>query len=513
MWKKVVAPVLLVVVLWITLSSTTTFYINWLYESHTQVLQENLSSIQIIGAAQATLWRLQTTVMRAIERPKKNTLAEIPILEKVFEEHLAEAEETAFTVKEQDLIGTIRRKFLAYQKYIQHLLETKPPVGAEDAGEVEKTMLLAQEVAEPCKEFLELNEQLIREKTAQSSRLSASFIVIRWIALVAGPAIGILFGVWMARGLHRSLTKISVTLRGATNELEEEVGHVDVIPASNLPDLQQHVDVIAASVKQVIEQLHVTRQEALRAERLAAVGQLAAGVAHELRNPLTSVKLLIQTTAQRFPSRPLDERQIMVIREEISRMERTIQGLLEFARPAPLHRLRHDLRDTVSRAVHLVEGRARQQHVIIREDLPGGPVWIDGDPELLHQVFVNLLLNGIDSMDDEGELRVVLRIPRGSPRLCRLDFYDSGAGIPEALLERIFEPFVTTKERGTGLGLPISRRIVQEHRGQLVAANQDGRGAVFTVMLPLCPPESEAAPAANTADAPPNRGRKAEGRP
>jgi two-component system, NtrC family, sensor histidine kinase HydH len=110
---------------------------------------------------------------------------------------------------------------------------------------------------------------------------------------------------------------------------------------------------------------------------------------------------------------------------------------------------------------------------------------VEGDPEQLHQVFVNLLINGIDVAGDGGELHVSVEVGPPSPQTCRVIVRDSGSGIPSAVLERIFEPFVTTKERGTGLGLAISRRIVQEHGGTLTAANPSRGGAVFTVELPL----------------------------
>jgi signal transduction histidine kinase len=234
----------------------------------------------------------------------------------------------------------------------------------------------------------------------------------------------------------------------------------------------------------VLDQLQQTRQQLIRSEQLAAVGQLAAGVAHELRNPLTSVKLLIQMAARRGPKTGLTEKQLWVIQEEIARMENTIQGLLDFARPPVLDRIRHDLRETVQRAVSLVEGRAKQQKVTVRPQLPEAAVMVDGDPAQIHQVFVNLLLNGIDSAGRGGLLHVIVSESGVAGGGCRIAFRDSGRGIPEEALQELFEPFVTTKEQGMGLGLAISRRIVEEHGGTIIAANHAEGGAEFTVTLP-----------------------------
>jgi two-component system sensor histidine kinase HydH len=503
MWKKIVAPILLVVLLWITVSVATTFYINWLYESHTRVLEENLSSIQVVGAMQASLWQLQAAVMKAAERPQSNNQPEVAELEAVFQQHLAEAEKTAFTANERDLIKTIRREFAAYREHIQNLLQ-HAPISGDDTKDVEHTLLLAQAVAEPCKLLLKYNEQLIADATAYSNRLGASFTMVRLAFLIGGPAIGIFFGVLVARGLHRSIAQISVTLGSATDVLAHEVGRVKIIASNDLSKLQEQVQVVYARIKQLVEQLQETRREAVRAERLAAVGQLAAGLAHELRNPLTSMKLLIQNATQRYKECPLTEKQLQVIQEEIGRMEHTIQGLLDFSRTAHLNRVRHDLRETVRRAVNLVDGRAKQYGVAIREAFPQQPVIVDGDPEQLHQVFVNLLINGVDAMADGGTMHISIQESQKNPGMCSICFSDSGSGIPQKVLDRIFEPFVTTKEHGTGLGLAISRSIIKEHNGDLIAANQRGGGSVFTVDLPLCAQDigATAPPGKNNASAP-----------
>ena len=215
------------------------------------------------------------------------------------------------------------------------------------------------------------------------------------------------------------------------------------------------------------------------------MGELVAGVAHELRNPLTSVKLLIQSAAQRHPERALTDRQYQVIQEEITRMERTIQGLLDFARPPRLHRLRHDLRDTLGRALNLMDGRAKHAGVALSTELPGQPVMVDADPEQLHQVFINLLLNAIESMTQGGSLSVAMQPSNPAGGECRVLFCDSGPGIPPSVVGKIFEPFVTSKERGTGLGLAVSRRIIDEHGGRLTGANRPDAGAVFIVELPV----------------------------
>ena len=251
---------------------------------------------------------------------------------------------------------------------------------------------------------------------------------------------------------------------------------------------------------EVMEELQQTRRQAMSAERLAAVGELAAGVAHELRNPLTSVKLLIQTAVQRRPQTALSGKQLQVVEQEIARMENTIQGLLDFARPPHLHRVRHDVRTTIRRAINLIEGRAHHQNVAVVEHLPDTAVVVDGDPEQIHQILVNLLLNGTEAMPQGGSLTVSLQPSDKCGRVCRISVSDTGSGVARSVLDRIFEPFVTSKEHGTGLGLAISHRIAQEHGGGLLVANRAEGGATFTLELPL---STSAAQSADPPDGPP----------
>jgi len=304
--------------------------------------------------------------------------------------------------------------------------------------------------------------------------------------------LGLLIGLWLgyrvASRLRRRLTAIHVTLEGATGELGQVVVEPSK-PEGNLDAIDRQVREVAGRLQRALSDVEGARREATRNERLAAVGQLAAGIAHELRNPLTAVKLLVQTAAHKAAKDGWSEEPLAVVQDEIARMENTIQSLLDFARPSVSQRRGCDLRETLRRAVNLVQGRADQERIRIEVSDAREPLWVLCDPEQLHQVFVNLLLNGVDAMPHGGTLHVQLsRLPSGSSEAsqCEVAVIDQGAGIPPRLLDHIFEPFVTTKARGTGLGLAISRRMVEEHGGCLTATNGPEQGAVFRVRLPCC---------------------------
>jgi signal transduction histidine kinase len=314
---------------------------------------------------------------------------------------------------------------------------------------------------------------------------------IRQILNLLGPAVGVWLGYRAASRLRSQIARITVKL-GETDLGRVEVAQEaeDTDPA-DLESLDQQVGRVQLRLMEVVTELQSAQQEVLRSERLAAVGQLAAGVAHELRNPLTSVKLLVQTAQEAAkgkgggPATVFDPQTFEVLTSEIDRMERTIQSLLDFARPTQPRRTRHDLREPLRRVLNLISARASQQRVAI--DCRGGeaPLWVVGDTEQLVQVFLNLTLNGIDAMPEGG--RLGLELTRGlaeGSRWVGLRVNDQGPGLSAEVLGRLFEPFVTTKERGTGLGLAVSRRIVLEHSGELLVRNLPAGGAEFELRLP-----------------------------
>jgi signal transduction histidine kinase len=470
--------VALLVLLWVATGLTSTYLIHKLYQSQTVPFAENVTTVVAVARMQAAIWQL-VLASSANHPASPATIAE---WEATFEEHLAEAEATCSVPEEKTLAAEIRKEYAEYRRAARLRSQSSsasPPT-------VEEAVRLARATFEPCAKLADVNERQLTESATWSARLNKYIFSMRAVFFVLGPLVGVISGYLVARGVHRSISQISVTLRDAASNLKHEVGWVELGASGDLPELHQQIVTISARIKLVMDELHQAREGVLQTTRLAAVGELAAGLAHELRNPLTSVKLLIQTAGQ-SGSRALTEQQYYVVQDEIVRMESIIQGLLDFARPPTPNRTRHDLRDTLSRALNLVSGRARQQRIMLSWEFPGEPVIVDADAEQLHQVFVNVLLNGIEAIGQKGTLQVLAQREGKRGETCRILFSDSGPGISEQILPRLFEPFATTKEHGTGLGLPISRRIVEEHGGTMLAANRKEGGATITVQLPACP--------------------------
>jgi two-component system, NtrC family, sensor histidine kinase HydH len=227
-------------------------------------------------------------------------------------------------------------------------------------------------------------------------------------------------------------------------------------------------------------------------DRLAALGEMAAGLAHEIRNPLGAIKgaaqLLVSADGKPVPEQRPDEF-LHIIVEEVNRLNRVVTQFLDYARPYKGDASEVSINDVVRRTVTLLEGEGKAGHVRFDVRLDESVPPIRGDAEQLRQVFLNLGLNALQAMPQGGKLTIgtQVRSPQrlGTGAFVEVRFQDSGVGIAREHLKNLFIPFFTTKEKGTGLGLPISQRIVTQHGGVIEVRSEPGRGTTFFVFLPV----------------------------
>jgi signal transduction histidine kinase len=222
----------------------------------------------------------------------------------------------------------------------------------------------------------------------------------------------------------------------------------------------------------------------LRADRLATIGELAAGAAHEIRNPLTSIKSSLQYLQSRC--REENERKLLgVALQETDRIDEILAALLSFSRPSEIHKEPCDLTALLEETVALVSIQARAKGVEVRTSVPPGPVLVNADRSQLKQVFINVFLNAIQAMDGGGALGVDEMVLEKGMTLVRVA--DTGPGISEEALEKVFDPFFTTKKGGTGLGLSICYTIVKAHGGEIELRSRLEEGTTVLITLPSNP--------------------------
>jgi two-component system sensor histidine kinase HydH len=298
---------------------------------------------------------------------------------------------------------------------------------------------------------------------------------------LAGVLAGLLSGYATARALTRRVAKLFVRVQAVQAHLNQDVGAMTVEAPQSIGDLDAQLEVVIGRVKEVCLRLQEQERALLRAEQLAAVGQLAAGVAHEVRNPLTGVKLLIQAAVRPVNPATLSLDRLNLLLQEIDRIERTVQGLVDSARTPPPDCHPQDFLELVTEASAIAQSRAETREVAIRviSSDNSHPVCVDRDQML--SLLTNLLFNAIDASPCDSDVEV--RIANGSDGTLTVEVTDSGPGIDPALESRLFIPFATTKPKGTGLGLSIARRVALEHGGTLTARNRPGGGACFSLVL------------------------------
>ncbi len=233
-------------------------------------------------------------------------------------------------------------------------------------------------------------------------------------------------------------------------------------------------------LSQVIE----LEEELRRSERLAALGKMAAGVAHELRNPLSSIKGLALLLKSKFSESSNDRDTADIMVAEVERLNRSIGELLDYARPGQLRKEMVDLNAIIGKAISLIHIDAEEIGVKIDANLEDDVFQVLADQDKLNQVFLNLFLNSIQAMEEGGILRIITYSSNGEV-ICRVE--DSGCGLDEKSLSKVFDPYFTTKPDGTGLGLAMSAKIVEEHGGTVEFESEKGTGTTVTVRLPVSP--------------------------
>jgi len=244
----------------------------------------------------------------------------------------------------------------------------------------------------------------------------------------------------------------------------------------------------AETIKRQIEELERAQQAAVQQEKLAALGRLAAGLAHEIRNPLGVIRASASLVREGFQPGEDAYRACQFICEETDRLNGLVHSLLSLSRPAPLRAEPVDLTTVIGRGLQLADNALAHRGIEARQAIadPLPRVW--GDPDLLTQALLNLLLNAAESLEGRGG-RVLVRLVCEGDEV-HLDVADDGPGIPAEDEKKVFEPFFTTKPKGSGLGLPIAQRIAEVHGGRIdflpaLGSGRHGSGACFRLSLPL----------------------------
>jgi len=276
-------------------------------------------------------------------------------------------------------------------------------------------------------------------------------------------------------------------------ELQEKIAQVsdgDLNAAVSFAGRNDEIGDLGRNFNQMVRQLNESRTEIerlhrtqmSRAEHLATLGELATGLAHEIRNPLAGIAGVIEIIGRDLPSTSPARAVVKDVRQEIARINHIVTDLLQTARPHPPKVRKSDLNTTVEHAVMLGRQQAIAKSIEISLQKDPSLPEVEHDSDQIHQVLLNLLLNALQAIDVNGKIRVSVK-PQGTTAV--VEVADNGRGIAPNHLPNIFRPFYTTKGDGTGLGLSLARRIVEDHHGRIDVTSAVGQGTTFAVVLPL----------------------------
>jgi len=245
---------------------------------------------------------------------------------------------------------------------------------------------------------------------------------------------------------------------------------------------REELQATTEQLSKVYRELQDSFEQLKRADRLSAIGELSASLAHEIRNPLGSLEGAAQILRQPQTTEEMHDEFLGVIEKESRRLSRLLTNLLDFARPRPPEFQAVDVGPVVDSVVALLSHTAQQSGIQFRKHVPPGLPTVESDSEQLKQVLLNLTINAIQAMPNGGDIEILAAEKNAGIVIA---VTDQGHGIPDENVEKVFDPFFTTKDGGTGLGLSVAHQIIAQHGGVITAERNADRGMTFSVMIPF----------------------------
>jgi len=260
---------------------------------------------------------------------------------------------------------------------------------------------------------------------------------------------------------------------------------IPVISSDEIGDLTRSFNEMAEELLLARRQTEEANRKLVQAEKLASIGRLSATIAHEIRNPLTSVKLNIQKLAESDRLDEVEKEHLSISQEGIEQIEKFIKELLIFTRSSVLQRDYFSMEEILEESIKILKPSFQAKKIILKTDYESGAPLAYVDADKLRQVFLNVLRNAYEAVDEGGRIEISLRVNRTGDKPCyEIRISDNGCGIPEKDWENIFEPFFTTKSSGAGLGLANARRILDQHGGSIRVVKKEGQGSCFLITIP-----------------------------
>jgi signal transduction histidine kinase len=380
------------------------------------------------------------------------------------------------TVVGVEELEQMHARLTAYEEPLEELLATAAE-GGEGHGARSMTELEARLRTHGAQIMADAAEMIDRERLAMHQLLHMSLVIsVAFLVLMTFVLVLVV----------RQITGLVVQPLGRFTHYAARVGAGDYSPITPARKYRDEFCDLAVAFNQMLCEIKVRQNQLSQSAKMAAVGSLTSGIAHELNNPLNNIALTVETLIEDFEELSAEEKLHMLNQAygQVERASFTVRDLLDFTREEVPVLVSVSVNEIVESTLKLVANEISLSQVELELRLEDDLPEVTGNPGNLQQVFLNLMINGIHAMPDGGRLVIATRRDDG---WVRVDVEDTGQGIPPDNLGRIFEPFFTTKEvgKGTGLGLFVSHGIVAKHQGRLTVDSEVGRGTTFSVFLPI----------------------------
>jgi signal transduction histidine kinase len=485
MWQKISLRVriyfLLIALVIITMAggAVTVWYTYQIDHLLTSVTETDLAAFQTAEALEIALVNQKGFLSYYFIEGDPEWLRQLGEFRQIFKERLNDAMQIAVSEREREALLRIKGEYTRY-------IEVKDRVigfyrdGRRKAGTVLHSQArdLFFNVLELCEKYKDIHtERIVMARSAsqgQAERLRIIAATAVFISFILGLLMAFVLGYQILSPVRRLTAEAG--RKGNTKAKGDEV-----------KALSRSVRGLIQDVDQTQSELEKSRESLLQAEKMALVGKLAAGMAHSIRNPFTSVKMRLFSLSRSLKFADAQKEDFDVISEEIRRIDTIVQNFLEFSRPPKLAIQSISPSIVVDQAIQLLKYRLKSYDVGVTIEREQNLPEIDADPEQLKEVLVNLVVNACEAMEKGGSIVIheqEVNSPAGG-RLAVVRVVDNGPGIPESIRPKVLQPFFTTKEEGTGLGLSIVARIVEEHHGSIEIESNENAGATFIISLPI----------------------------
>ena len=443
------------------------------------VIRTDLATFRAAKGLETALLNQRGYVSYYLHEDNPDWLTELGKCRQEFNQRLEETREIDQTNVHRDLLDQIESEYKKYVADKDHVIGLYKAGKREEGARLhQKVRLHFFEILRLCEEHIRLHTEKLNLKMSQNHARAAELRLFAVIGISLALAFGILLFLLLVRQILEPIRRLA---------LEADRSGDSDSSGNEVSTLKDRVRDLIEDADQTHTELERSQRQLLQSEKMATVGKLAAEVAHSIRNPMTSIKMRLFSLERNLDLSPTHREDLEVISEEMRQLDNIVQNFLEFSRPPKLKVQKVNVSDVVDMSLQLLQKQV-EYHGIEVEQQRGHPLpEIDADPELLKEVLINLIVNACEAMDGGGRLTIKEEdaVAEHMGRAILIQVSDTGPGIPEAIRDKVLEPFFSTKEEGTGLGLAIAGRIVEEHGGELKLHSIEAKGTTFTITLPV----------------------------